>query len=159
MGPALKFKEHAMQYEVKTWFGETHSYKDGLELVQESSYLTAYINPHTKDLYLYLTSRGHDEELKEYWMDKDGYVQGHDEIMAVSELLHNPIDALALNGFQMLSPEDVEALTDCYLILGRNFDDNDWPKDIWWFADHQVVNAAQQLIDTGFIILIYASDT
>lgn len=66
------------------------------------------------------------------------------------------------NGYELIAPEEVGALTDS-LIIGYDTDRDDQGKllkapQVWWFPNYQVESPLQTLLEKGEVIFTYAED-
>lgn len=65
------------------------------------------------------------------------------------------------NGWELIAPEDIGALTDS-LIFSQDVERDDWGKilkvgDVYWFPDYMIRSPALELARHGFVIFAKAS--
>lgn len=88
-------------------------------------------------------------------LDEEG--QAGDD--AMYDLLSGPGNGHALgNGYTIVKPEDVGALTDGLLLGDGGYDDKGdvYTGNVWWFADYQVKGFAEELANGRPITLVYS---
>lgn len=124
------------------------------ELYRESpGYLSAY-RLEDGDLLICMGQKGRKELRQE--LHKQNYY----------DLIHEIFQRMLGEGWELLSPEQLGALTDCYLILGYDLrypenpdeDGNCDPiieddSDIWWFGDYQIYSETEELAHKGYLVL------
>ncbi len=96
---------------------------------------------------------GHIDDIKEE-LDAEGHA-GDDKMY---DLLSGPGNGHALgNGYTIVKPEDVGALTDGLLIGDGNYDDSgeNYTGNVWWFADYAVKGFVEELAAGNAITLVY----